>query len=149
MLLHASDSSAQRAAEMVVTDLLSKQLGVTLAKRTFALPNGGRIEIDAASETPLIFCEIWAHQGVPKSAQKAKVMTDAMKLVYARSLVADGRTPQLKFVFADEEAAAHFRPTSTSWMAAALTAVAVEVVVVKLPDDVRQAVIAAQDRQYR
>ncbi|RJQ08573.1 MAG: hypothetical protein C4558_07730 [Dehalococcoidia bacterium] len=133
----------------MVTELLSKQLGVVLKKRTFSLPNGGRIEIDAVSDTPPILCEIWAHQGAPKSAQKAKVMTDAMKLVYARTLITGGQTPELKFVFTDEEAATHFRHASTSWMAAALKVADVEVVVVPLPEDVRQAVIAAQRQQYR
>jgi hypothetical protein len=145
----AGDSLAQRNAEEVTLALLSDRLGVPLAKRRFALPNGGWLEVDAASESPPLLCEIWAHQGPPKSAQKAKVMTDAMKLVYARSLLpaeADRRI-RLLLVFADDRAAAHFR--GTSWMAEALKAEDIEITVVELPELVRLEVERAQEVQYR
>ncbi len=48
---------------------------------------------------------------------------------------------------ADEEVAAHFR--GASWMSAALVTWASRVKIVVLPDDVRQAVRRAQERQLR
>lgn len=149
MAAHPGDSRVQRRAEAVATRLLEERFGVGLAKRVIPLPGGGHLEVDAASDTPPILCEIWAHQGAPKSAQKAKVMTDALKLVYARSLlVASGAAaPRLVIAFSDEPAARHFR--EKSWMAAALAELDVEIEVVELPQDVRTAVQQAQIRQRR
>ncbi len=62
--------------------LVAESLGVTVAKRRFELPAGGWLEIDGFSEAPRILCEAWAHIGRPKSAQKNKVMADAMKLIF-------------------------------------------------------------------
>ncbi|MGE0227634.1 MAG: hypothetical protein AB7I38_13455 [Dehalococcoidia bacterium] len=84
MQRHPGDSAAQKSAEAVALRLLSERLGVELAKRRFRTPEGRWLEVDAVSESPPLLCEIWAHQGAPKSAQKAKVMTDAMKLLYVR-----------------------------------------------------------------
>lgn len=148
MLRHPGDSVAQRSAEAVALTLVSQQLGVPLSKRRVPMLDGGWLEVDAVSDAPPILCEIWAHQGSPKPAQKAKVMTDAMKLLYARSLMSDALDDcRMLLVFADPLAAAHFR--GRSWMAAALRAAGIETVVVQLPDDVRLAVARAQEQQFR
>lgn len=148
MQRHPGDSAAQKAAETTALALLSERLGLPLSKRRFPLPEGGWLEVDAVSDSPPVLCEIWAHQGPPKPAQKAKVMTDAMKLLYARTLLPVGsRDCRMLLVFADGLAAAHFQ--RTSWMAAALRAVGIELVVVDLPDDVRVRVQQAQELQYR
>ncbi|MQA00932.1 MAG: hypothetical protein GEU80_16700 [Dehalococcoidia bacterium] len=121
---------------------------MTLEKRR--LPHrGGWIEVDAAAEEPPILCEVWAHQGPPKSAQKAKVMTDAMKLLFARSTLPEAQRERcrLLLVLADPAAAAHFQ--DKSWMAGALTSQGIEVIVVDLPQDVREQIRDAQRRQYR
>ena len=139
------DSSEQRDAEKIAIRLLGEQLGVPLAPRRLPLPGGGRIELDGASDHPSVLVEAWAHQGPPKRAQKAKVMTDALKLLFAaRVLTTD---PRLILALTDHGAAAHF--IGRSWMAQALRELGIEVLVVDLPDDVRQAVIRAQARQYR
>lgn len=148
MLRHPSDSAAQRDAEDVALQLIAAQLGLPLRKRRLPLPDGGWLEVDGASDSPRVLCEIWAHQGAPKSAQKAKVMTDAMKLVYARSLLAaPNQACRMLFVFTDPRAAAHFR--GRSWMAGALAAAGIETAVVELPAPVREAIEAAQELQYR
>ena len=88
--------------------------------------------------------EIWAHQGPPKPAQKAKVMTDAFKLVWIeRCLFAAGAVKIL--ALSDDAAADHFR--RQTWMAAALYDLGVQVIVVPLPDDIRSQIAAAQRRQ--
>jgi hypothetical protein len=141
----AGDSLEQREAEKVAIRLLGQQLGVALTPRRLPLPGGGRIELDGASDQPPMLAEVWAHQGPPKAAQKAKVMTDAMRLLLAaRVLMTD---PRLILALTDHAAAAHF--TGRSWMAQALRELGIEVQVVELPDAVRQAVLRAQVRQYR
>ncbi len=139
------DSLEQQEAEDQMIRLVAESLGVTVAKRRFELPAGGWLEIDGFSEAPRILCEAWAHIGKPKSAQKNKVMADAMKLIFASSL---GPAPErLILAFADEDAAGHFR--GDSWMAQALKAKGIETQVVKLPNDVRERIVKAQSRQYR
>jgi hypothetical protein len=83
----AGDSAEQRSAEVLLVARLGRLMGVSLAKRRIALPSGGWLEVDGASNSPPILCEAWAHYGLPKSAQKAKVMKDAFKLCFAASLV--------------------------------------------------------------
>lgn len=77
-------------------------------------------------------CEAWAHHGRPKSAQKQKVMTDALKLVWAEAVL---------------EAAAHF--LGSSWMARALIHLGIQVIIVELPEETRVAIREAQRRQFR
>ena len=141
----AGDSLEQREAEGVAIRLLGEKLGVNLEKRRILLPEGGRIELDGACDDPPILVEAWAHQGPPKPAQKAKVMTDAAKLLFAARLLKTD--PRLVLALTDRGAAAHF--IGRTWMAQALRELGIEVLVVELPDDVRGAVLRAQARQYR
>jgi hypothetical protein len=123
---------------------LAGKLGVELAPRRLVLPNGSRMEIDGATEDWTILAEAWAHQGAPRGAQVHKVARDALKLVVA-SRVLEG--PRLILLFSDEAAAAPFR--GASWIATALREFAIEVQVVPLPVDIREAVHLAQRRQFR
>ena len=52
-------------------------------------------------------------------------------------------------LFSDEEAAARFRPSRTTWSGAALTHFGVGIRVVALSRDMRAAVRRAQERQFR
>lgn len=139
------DSSEQKAAESIAMKLLGERLGVELAPLRVPLEGGGRLELDGACESPPVLVEAWAHQGPPKAAQKAKVMTDAMRLLLAARTLATN--PKLVLLLTDQEAAAHF--TGRSWMAQALRELAIDVEVVELPEEVKQAVLRAQTRQYR
>ena len=145
----AGDSSPQQVAEGIVRELLSNRLGVTLEKRRFAPSHGSWLEIDAASDEPLILAEIWAHQVKLKGAQPSKVMTDAMKLDFARTFLSTGNRTDCRLVlcFADDSAADHFK--GNSWMAQAIRNAGIEVVVVDLPEEVRAQIRQAQTRQYR
>ena len=139
------DSREQRDAEAVMVALLADQLGIPLAPRRIDLSGGARVEIDAASADLGVLCEAWAHQGAPKSAQRNKVITDVFKLAYvARTL---GGEHRLIILLSDETAAAPFR--GRSWYSAALREFSVELVVVELPDEVREQLRTAQARQYR
>jgi len=124
---------------------LGELLAIRLEKRKFPLPDGGWLEVDGVSESPPVLCEAWAHQGPAKSAQKNKVMADAMKLLYAAKLMPS--PPRLILLFADEAAALHLR--GRSWMGKVLKGNGIEIQVVNLPDDVRESIRAAQTRQFR
>ncbi|MGE0227633.1 MAG: hypothetical protein AB7I38_13460 [Dehalococcoidia bacterium] len=54
---------------------------------------------------------------------------------------------RLLLAFADPRAASHF--LGTSWMAAAIKAAGIEIVVVAPPESVRAEVAVAQELQYR
>lgn len=142
----AGDSSTQRKAEAVMLRLLGKRLGVSLAPRRFEFPQGFRVEIDGADHLTTVLVEVWAHQGAPKSAQKHKVLADALRLLFVASTLPT--TPRLILCLSDPAAAHHFT-SARSWAAAALQNFGVDVEVVNLPDDLRAEIAAAQTRQYR
>ncbi|MDP3983876.1 MAG: hypothetical protein Q8Q52_02570, partial [Acidimicrobiia bacterium] len=105
-----------------------------------------RAEVDGFSASPPVLVEVWAHIGVPKSAQKHKVLADALKLVWIDRRYLASRSRKV-ILFADAAAAAHFQ--GRSWMAAALRDLGIELLVEELPQETRQRVLAAQQRQYR
>jgi hypothetical protein len=145
--LPAGDSREQREAESLMLAALSAGLGVELSPRRIALPSGGRVEVDGVADDPPILCEAWAHQGPPKSAQKAKVLTDAFKLAFIARLGVLAGSPRLILLLSDDTAAASF--VGKGWSADALRTFGIEVIVVKLPPEVRDRVAQAQRRQFR
>ncbi len=141
----AGDSSEQRDAEEELLKELSKELGVNLTKKKFSLNGESQIELDGFCKDPLVLCEAWAHIGPPKSAQKNKVMTDALKLIFTNKLF-KGKGKCI-LLFADHGAAAHFQ--GKSWMAQCLKEYNIEVRIIKLSQELRSKVMEAQKRQYR
>lgn len=124
---------------------LAERLGVRLEPRRLSLDGGGHLEIDAVAEDWSVLCEAWAHQGPPKSGQRQKVLTDALKLIFAGRLL--GSSPRLILLFADEAAATPFR--GRSWSAAALREMGIDIEVVTLPPEICATIIEAQRRQFR
>lgn len=143
--LSPGDSRVQRNAELAMISWLGTELGCELGPQRINLPDGSRLELDAFCMEPLVICEAWAHQGPPKSAQKYKVMNDAIKLLTARRVL--GEHARAVLLFADDEAASHFR--RQTWQATALSEGRIEVMVANLPDELRAEIRAAQTRQYR
>ena len=143
--LSPGNSGVQRNAESIMIAWLGFELSCNLQPRRIHIPNGGRLELDGFSEDPLIICEAWAHQGAPKSAQKFKVMNDGMKLIMARRVI--GEDARAVLLFADEEAANHFR--GHSWQATALAESRIEIMIATLADEVKAQIRNAQTRQYR
>lgn len=143
--LNPGDSQVQRDAELTMVGWLGSELGCELKPTPIKLANGSRVEVDAYCSQPLIICEAWAHQGRPKSAQKYKIMNDAMKLLAIRRVI--GENARAILLFADDEAASHFR--RKTWQSAALAESRIEVIVANLPDELRAHIRAAQTRQYR
>lgn len=140
------DSVEQRDAEALIVAGLSAELGLSLTPRSFALPDRVRVTIDGVADAPTLLVEAWAHQGPPKSAQKAKVVTDALKLLWVDRVLFGGEARKI-LALADPAAAGHFQ--GRSWMAAAFRDLGVEVRVVTLPAAVRERIRRAQQRQFR
>jgi hypothetical protein len=142
---HPGDSAAQRECETHILRAVEKEVGCPLTKRRVPLPNGGLLEVDGCSEGSTVLCEAWAHQGRVRPAQKSKVVTDAAKLFLAGQIV--GGNPRLVLAFADEVPAMWFK--GKSWMAALVATMGIDVIVVDIPAQVRDKVLAAQARQHR
>ena len=142
----AGDSAEQRAAEVVMLEALGNEVGAVLMKRRFRPVQGTWTEVDGVCDDPPMLVEVWAHQGPPRPAQKAKVMTDAAKMVWVEAEFFP-RGARKMLLLADPAAAAHFR--GASWMAAALAHFGIEVRVVDLPPNHLEAVQIAQVRQVR
>lgn len=141
---HASDSAEQREAESLMVGLLAERIGIPLSPRTVDLGDGRRVELDAASEDLTVLVEAYARHGRLKPASQKKILADALKLAYAARVMGGAR---LILLLADDAAAAPFR--GSGWCAGAVEAFAIEVVVVDLPEDVRERVITAQKRQVQ
>lgn len=141
----AGSSDVQRHAESVALLALSEQFGIELRPERIYLPSGSRVEIDGVSHEPPVLVEVWAHQGAPKSAQRNKVLSDALKLQYVAATL--GGEYRLVLCLTDALAAAPF--VGRSWYADALRHANVDVEIVSIPDDLRTAIQAAQKRQYR
>lgn len=142
---HPGHSEEQQEAEHLLVAGLGEKCGVPLERKRLIFGNRGWLELDGVCDDPPIFCEAWAHQGPPKAAQKNKVMSDAFKLMLASRLT--GKKARLIMAFGDSEAASHFQ--GESWMAEALRSSGIEIMVLSLPDDVRERIRSAQNRQYR
>ncbi|MFY1635590.1 hypothetical protein ACN27F_20335 [Solwaraspora sp. WMMB335] len=145
--LPPGNSAEQRHAERVMLDLLGRDLALRLEPAKIAVPSGVRVEVDGCDSGRTVLVECWAHQGPPKSAQRHKVLADALKLTWIASTMYP--QPRLVLCMSDPAAARPFLPTARSWAAQALLDLAITVHVVEIPDDVRKKVRAAQERQYR
>src|SRR6266849_3663142 len=133
----AGDSAEQRRAEEYLIARLSEDLGASLKKKEVELPGGEWLENDGVCETPMILCEAWAHQGPPKSAQKNKVLADSLKLIYVERLKS---VPARKILlFGDKIAARRFQ--GENWMARALESFGIEIHIVHLPLEMRNALL--------
>lgn len=145
-LRHPGHSTEQQQAESVMRDTLAATLGIDLRPARIHLPSGARVDVDAVSDDPPVLAELWAHQGPPKGAQSKKVLADALKLHHLAGHLAVGH--RLILGLADN-AAAHNFTTARTWYADALRTLHIEVVVIDLPDDLRELVRTAQHRQRR
>jgi hypothetical protein len=141
------NSLEQRAAERVMLDALGEELGLPLDPLSIPLPSGERVTVDGADSDRTVLVECWAHQGAPKPAQKNKVLADAFKLSWIGGVLYP--RPRRILCLSDPEAAAPFLPSARSWAARALQDLGIEVRLVRLPDSVRDEILAAQRRQFR
>jgi hypothetical protein len=126
---------------------LGAVLGVRLEPARLLHAGGTRVEVDGMSPDQSVLVECWAHQGTAKVAQTYKLVNDAVKLHWiARSLPPDADR-RLILCVSDELAVKHLR--GRSWQGRAIVDLGVEICVVRIPDDLVQAIRAAQERQFR
>jgi hypothetical protein len=141
-MTHQSDSHEQRSAEPLIREGVSVAVGVELTPRSLRLDGGARVDVDGVAPDESVLVEIFAHQGRLKGAQFHKVARDALKLITLRRSRSRSR---LIIAFGDPDAAACV--SANSWLAEALRAWEIKVLVVDLNDDVRAGLRSAQARQ--
>jgi DNA-binding MarR family transcriptional regulator len=139
------ESSEQQEAEIWLVRRLANKLGLELVKKRVPLDKGGWFEVDGFCESPFVLCQAWAHIGSPKSAQKDKVMADALRLLFAKERLE--QIGKLILLFSDSKAAAHFQ--GRSWMAQCLKKNNISIEIIELPPRLKAKVLEAQKRQYR
>lgn len=127
--------------------LLGEQLGVELAPTVMKFDGRTRVELDGADPARTVLVESWARIGLPKPAHHKKVLTDALKLSWV-AVQLEPRPDRLVLLMCDEAAARPFVEGS-GWGARAIKDQGVEVIVVKLPIEVKAHVATAQRLQYR
>ncbi len=140
---HPSDSSEQSEAESELLEKLNRKLNWSLANFTIAIKGKRTLQIDGFSLNDHAICEVYSHIGKLNGAQYQKVLTDALKLVYAEKLL-EGEWIKV-LLFADREAAHSFE--SGTWYADVINAFGIRVEIVELDISRHQAVINAQERQ--
>jgi len=147
MTASAGNSREQREAETWLIRALSRTLKVRLTKKKLLTKGGSWLEVDGYCQRPLVLCEAWAHIGAPRPAQQHKVMSDALRLLYANKLLSGRFHGRRMLLFADADAAKPFQ--GKSWMAHCLKTYAIQVRVIALPRTLRERVKNAQKRQDR
>jgi hypothetical protein len=145
MISKPGESKEQQVAEEFMIKEISRQVGANIISKRIFLDRLVHLDVDGLSEDPPIMCEAWAHIGPPKPAQKAKVMADAFKLVFLERRLR--KTHRKMLLFADEVAREAF--VGATWRAEALRQFEIQTILVELPGALREAVAAAQKRQYR
>ena len=141
---HLSDSSVQQKAEGAIVNALVEQLhfqGPLKPKRVAAL-GGCYVQLDACSDDESILVEAYARQGRLKGAQIKKISQDILKLALLKrdARLCDSRA---LIVFASDEA----RDSITGWIRSAAEQFGVELLVVDIPDALRDEIRSAQARQ--
>lgn len=166
-MLHPSDSSEQRLAEIQVLASLNKELNLNLISAP-VIVNNTLFQLDGYSEDPPVLCEIYSRIGKLKPAQKNKINKDILKMLLIEKMML--RTPlkrgsqaqhdkdmpkQVRHVklrkiiaFADEEAAKSFT-SGESWYSKLKDYFGIEIIAVKISQSLREELLKAQERQYR
>ena len=139
----ASDSSTQRSAERLILDAVSKSVGVELSPTRLRLNGGAVVDVDGVAPDESVLVEVFAHQGQLRSGQRHKIAGDALKLI--TTAIGKDPAPRLVLAFADPVMTSFF--AGKNWLAAAVVAWDIEVVVVELDASVREGIRAAQARQ--
>ena len=139
----AGNSAVQVAAESEILTAVESILGVTsLLPVSIALADRVAIKVDGCDGAKSTFVEAYARQGALKGAQPKKIAQDILKLSLVREKYPHAR---LIIAFASDEA----RNSIRGWLLHAARVHRIELLVVDIPDVTRQAILAAQERQYR
>ena len=139
----SSDSTAQRRAGGLILEAVAREVGVSLRPQRLELVSGAVVDVDGVAEDESVLVEIFAHQGQLKGGQRHKIAGDALKLI----TIARERTPPptLILAFGDPDIVRFFG--GRSWLAAAINAWGIKVVVAELDVTARDEIRVAQARQ--
>jgi hypothetical protein len=139
----SSDSTAQRHAECLILEAVAQKVGVSLHPRRLNLVSGAVVDIDGVADDESVLVEIFAHQGQLKGGQRHKIAGDALKLI----TIARERNPPptLILAFGDPDILRFF--AGKSWLAAAINAWGITIVVAELDVTARDEIRVAQARQ--
>ena len=143
MQSNPSNSSVQLQAEVEMLQEIGKKIDCVLTKEPIQVDNHMPLEVDGVSKSEYILCEAYAHIGKLKGAQHQKVITDAMKMLYAERLLG-GKWRKI-LLFADDTTAKSFE--SGTWYAEAIKEFEIEIRIVTLKDETRYKILEAQKRQ--
>ncbi|MFC2119890.1 hypothetical protein ACFLQ4_02345 [Bacteroidota bacterium] len=142
---HPSASSEQQLAHKEILALLNQTHNLNLSSKKILIDDT-LFQIDGYSEEPLILCEIYSRIGKMKVAQHNKIAKDILKMLLIEKM--EGKQYRKIISFADEEAAQPFLK-SEAWYSKLKENFNIEIIIVHIPDELRNNLIQAQKRQYR
>lgn len=142
---HPSDSSEQQLAHKEILRLINENHNLKLASQKVLLDNT-LFQVDGHSVDPPILCEIYSRIGQMKVAQHNKISKDILKMLLIEKL--SGKKFRKIIAFADEEAAQPFLD-GESWYSKLRDNFGIEIIVIQIPEELRNKILDAQKRQYR
>jgi hypothetical protein len=144
-ILHPSDSSEQQLAHNEILSLINKKYNLSLVSKKLIVSEV-LFQVDGYSEDPPIFCEIYSRIGSMKVAHYNKISKDILKMLLIEKLT--GKQFRKIVAFADEETASPFMG-GESWYAKLKEVFGIEVIIIQIPEELRNSILQAQKRQYR
>lgn len=141
---HLSNSAVQVTAEAKIIAEVAASRGISLISKPgkITLTGGVHIEVDAATADGTVVVEAYARQGKLKGAQPKKIAQDILKLALLKREPAREHTEAI-VAFASQQA----YDSISGWLRRAADAFDVQLVVVDLPQDLRDQILEAQSRQ--
>lgn len=143
---HKSSSHVQVEAEAIVFSMLEEKLGITLEKNKpiYLADNPYTyIQPDFYSKENCIIGEIFVHIGKPKKAQDNKIANDILKMLLLDKV--SGKLHRKIIVVCDD--AEYNKLNGQSALAESIRQFNIEVMPIKIDDDLRNRIIEAQLRQ--
>lgn len=139
-----SSSAVQNRAEGLILDALSRSRGWDLRQDT-VLPNCPEVRPDGVDLDNRVICEVYARIGKLPPGPQRKLAKDILKLKRMNRKAGGDFT--LVMAFASNQAAAYLR--NSGWVADEVRHFGIEVVVIDLPQEEREKILAAQSRQVK
>jgi len=140
---HPSDSKEQRESEKIILEIINESEKLKL-KPTKLIIDGISFNLDGYSERPSVLCEIYSHIGRLKPAQKYKVANDILKMLLIEKM--KKKVFRKILVFADEKASKNYFE-GDSRTSRFIKYFNIDMLLVDLPDEIRDKIIEAQKRQ--
>jgi hypothetical protein len=142
---HPSDSTEQQLAHREILLLINQLFNLNLVSKKLLLENT-LFQVDGYSEDPAILCEIYSRIGPMKVAQHNKISKDILKMLLIEKM--SGKQYRKIITFADEDAAQPFLD-SESWYSQLKEQFNIEILIIKISEELKNNLLEAQKRQYR